>query len=278
MSLRDLRAENGGSPAEAHRPDTEGVRLFHHLLLQSREYRIGAFVRQRTHHLLLGESVTARPVAADTHAENGRTAPQSLGSHHGVEYHLPNTVEVAPGGETCMGERILDPLVLASAPFQHQVDADFVLLIPLLEIDRRKVEPRVVAAVLACDAVHRVRPEIVLLRRRLHRRVKRLLERPVGVIPRMAYIEHGCPRVLADRRDLSLRELHVVENREEGRLGGGIVLLRRAALFQRLGDVRRQFGRREADQFHHEFLEIGYRFHRSPSSVALFASGPLHPP
>ena len=96
----------------------------------------------------------------------------------GVQEALADTVEVAP----CPAEvrhlhrqRVLDVLVLAAAALEEQPHFDLVLL-PLLEVDRRAAGAEVVAAVGAGERVHRVLAQLAALGRLRDRLLNQPLE------------------------------------------------------------------------------------------------------
>ena len=108
-----------------------------------------------------------RAIAADAHPYRARRATLPLRLPHRVQDALAHAFQIAVGASQVIqlgGQRILDVLVLAAAALQDQLDLNLVLL-PLLEVDHRRLLAQIVAAVFAGERIHRVRPQLAPPRR-----------------------------------------------------------------------------------------------------------------
>ena len=119
---------------------------------------IGIDVVERAEQLHFGQHVAVRAVAADADAERAGRAALALRLPDGVQDALADAFEVAAGFAEVVefaGQGVLNVLVLAAAALEDQLDFDLVLL-PLLEVNDRRLGAEVVAGVLAGEGVHRV--------------------------------------------------------------------------------------------------------------------------
>ena len=130
--------------------------MAHHLRFQLRQFGHRIHVVERSEQLILCYRVAMRAVAADADADRSRRAALALSLPDSVEQALSNSFESSIGAAKLFeraGQGVLDVLVLAAAALQHKLYFDFILL-PLLEVDDRRLRSQIVATVFAADRVN----------------------------------------------------------------------------------------------------------------------------
>ena len=99
-----------------------------------------------------------RAIAADADAQRARRAALSLRLPHRVQNAFAHAFQIAVGAAQMIesrGQGILDVLVLAAAALEDQLHFDLILL-PLLEVDHRRLRAQIVAAVFAGERIDRI--------------------------------------------------------------------------------------------------------------------------
>ncbi len=103
-----------------------------------------------------------RAIASDANAHRARRATLPLRLPHRVQDAFAHAFQIPVRAAQMLqlaGQRILDVLVLAAAALQDQLHLDLVLL-PLLEVNHRRLFAQIVAAVFSRERIHRIRPQL----------------------------------------------------------------------------------------------------------------------
>jgi len=153
---------------------------------------------------------------------------------HGVEHHAPHAFQVAPGVQIAVGQLVLRADVLAAAALEDQIHLEF-FPVPFLKVHGGKVNAGVVAAVLAGETVHSVRPQIAFLGGDGARLANLVGQLARGETQRVVNGEDGRAGVLADRRGLGAGHLNILQDRVQR------AFCRRAWLFVLAGCAQRAF-------------------------------------
>src|SRR6266404_3613423 len=159
----DLAPDQSHAAAESHCPDVQRVSGIHYVIFKRRELRIPIRIVERSEELLLSMLITGRAIAAYAHANRAGAAALALSLPHGVQYALAHAVQIAaraPKMRKLSRNRVLNVLVLAPAAFQQQFNLDFVVVLPLMEVNDRGAWPEVIAGVCAGDRIDRVGPQL----------------------------------------------------------------------------------------------------------------------
>ena len=196
----DLASNEGRQASKSHHPDTEFVGVLHDVRLQFRQLSVRIHVVELTEELLLRIAVAGRSVTADGHPDGTNAATLSLRLPHGMEDAFPHPVN-GPVRTTEAGQfhwqRILDVLVLTTAPFEQEPDFD-VLFFPLFEMENGRSFADVVPAVLASERIDRVGAQLPLPRGFLNRLKNLLLHGDLVHTDRRLDLERRHTGILAD--------------------------------------------------------------------------------
>src|ERR1019366_2913989 len=156
--------------------------------------------------------------------------------------------------------RVLDILVLAAAALEDQFDLDLVLL-PLLEVNDRRLFAQVVAAVLAAEGIHRIGAQLACPRGLRNGAVDRLLNSDLVHAHRRVHHERRHPGVLANRSLILHRHIDVGQDDVEGLRG----LRRRRLLVGRQRHRGAHIGRKVGGCLGNQFQQAGGKeFHNRP--------------
>ena len=243
----DLHPQQRRLAAEAHGPDAQFVRRLEDVLFQVVQHGIRVAVFDRAEELLLAEFVARGAVTADAHAEDARAAALALRLQHGIEDDLAAAIQITIGLQLLVRQGVLRAHVLATATLEHEGDFDLAGTM-LVKMDGRRTGPHVCAIILAGDGVHRVLAEITLLRGRRHGLPGRFLKRDLVETDGAIYVKDDAAGILADGLGFLFRQLDVLLDDLESRLGDRALLLILKGRQNGFLHVIRYLGRRTAYQ------------------------------
>src|SRR4030095_903205 len=147
IEYADLAADQRRVSAEAHRADAERVGRLHDVIFEFRQLRMRVGVVERAEKLFFRVLVTGRAGGGDTDADGSRAAPLPLSLPDRVQDALAHAVQVAPGLAQMRNlhrQRVLNVLILTAAALEQQLDLDLAVVLPLLEMHRRRAGAQVV--------------------------------------------------------------------------------------------------------------------------------------
>src|SRR5688572_29738252 len=150
-------------------------------------------------------------IASDTYPDRPWSAALALRLPHRVQQALAHTFQRAIGAAKVLeiaGQGILRVLVLAAATLQHKLYFDVVLL-PLIEVNHRRLDTQVVAAILSRDRIDRIRPQLSAPGRLGYRGPYRFLDRNLADADWRVHEKRRHTRVLADWTLIRLRHVNV---------------------------------------------------------------------
>ena len=213
--------------------------------------RVGVHVVERAEELLLGQFVTVRAVAADADAQRAGRASLPLRLPDRVQNALAHAFQVAVGAAQVVelaGHGVLNILVLAAAALEDQLDLDLVLF-PLLEVHHRRLFAQIVAAVLAGERIHRIRPQLAQPRSFGHRLADGFPDADLVHAHRRVHDERGHAGVLADGAFVIAGHIDIGEDNIERLRRLRSRRLRTGGQRHGGADIRRKIGRGLHDEF-----------------------------